>query len=591
MTKERRLDLDILKGLSIIAVVLYHVGLLPYGYLGVDTFLVISGFLTVPAIVGSIEKNNFSYFGWLQKRIFRFLPLVMTASIFCLLAGYFTMIPDDYENLSESIVASSVFCENILSAVTTKNYWHTANEFKPLMHLWYLGIIVQFYVLIPLVLMVARKLFCRSDNQRRVMTTAVFLLGLISFVLFVLPQFSFNEKFYYLPFRLWEFCAGALIGLIFTPRNTTISKAVYVPALAVLIGCFCCYFKTLSQIDNITIVGFGSIDATAIHKDIILITTVMMSSLLLLNKFKIGGGYLCVMLGTVGKMSFSIFVWHQIFLAFLRYSLVDNITLPIFGAYIVVVLIISWLSFKYIEPIKIDKPYKKAVCLGFWILIMAVSLFIYRNAGVVRDIPELGITTQDPLANRNTEYIDRIYGYQNPFTTDRTKVLVVGNSFARDFACCLLEWDVDNTLELSYMFNFTQTDTRFEECDFLFCFCTREDIPQHVWQALKPECEVYGIGTKSYGKTFGRIYARRFSNDYYDSAIPVHPKLEQANDLYKKSWGEQHFIDFVKASMREDGLIRLFTPDNKIISFDCEHLTPYGCRYLATKFDFDKIFK
>lgn len=289
-------------------------------------------------------------------------------------------------------------------------------------------------------------------------------------------------------------------------------------------------------------------------------------------------------------MSFSIFVWHQILLAFLRYSFVDKITLPIFIAYIVAVLIIAYLSYRYIEPLKVETLYKKAFCIGIWVLVLVISFFIYRNAGVVRDVPELGITTKSPLANRNTEYIDKIYDYQNAFSTNKKKVLVVGNSFARDFACCLLEWDTDNTVELSYMYSFEQeSDLRLGECDFLFCFCLRENVPQYVWSALKHDCEVFGIGTKSYGKSFGRIYAKRFRDDYYDVAIPIHPKLKQANDLYKASWGEQHYMDFVKASMQDDGMIRIFTPDKKIISFDCKHLTPYGCKFYASQFDFDKI--
>ena len=108
MGREYRIDIDVLKGISIIAVVLYHVGVLPYGYLGVDTFLVINGFLIITNLINFISNNTYSFFDWFVKRIFRFLPIITMAFLVCLIIGYFTMIPDDYENLSQSIVASGL---------------------------------------------------------------------------------------------------------------------------------------------------------------------------------------------------------------------------------------------------------------------------------------------------------------------------------------------------------------------------------------------------------------------------------------------------------------------------------------------------
>ena len=155
--KEYRKDLDILKGFSIIAVVLYHLGILPYGYLGVDTFLVINGFLIIPSVIRSQVNGKYPLISWFVKRMSRFLPIVFIASAVCLAVGYFVMIPGDYENLSQSTFASSVFCQNILSAITTGNYWDSVNEYKPLMHLWYLGVVAQFYFVLALILALAKR--------------------------------------------------------------------------------------------------------------------------------------------------------------------------------------------------------------------------------------------------------------------------------------------------------------------------------------------------------------------------------------------------------------------------------------------------
>ena len=331
--------------------------------------------------------------------------------------------------------------------------------------------------------------------------------------------------------------------------------------------------------------------ASSIVQSVMLITVVILSAICLFNKsivfekFKIARAF-----GIVGKMSLSIFVWHQVILAFMRYSFIDELTTLSFFCYIIMVSLLSVLSYKYIESIKIDKGYKKILILLTFGVTIACSFLIYKNAGVVRDVPELNITTEHPYACRNTEYIDRIYKYEKPFTTNKKiKVLVVGNSFARDFACTLLEWDNSHKLEISYQFDKECTDNRFRECDYIFIFGPKDGVPQKIWNGKKKSCIVYGIGTKNYGKSMGRIYARRNAINYHDAAIPINPLLEKINSTWKQGWGK-YYIDFVENTKRSDGLMRLFTPNNKFISFDCNHLTKFGCQFYSQKFDFEHIF-
>ena len=151
---------DLIKAVAILAVVLYHFGLMQYGYLGVDIFFVVAGYLTGKSIQRSREKGKPGYFGFLIKRLIRLLPLVLIASIVCLLIGCFLMLPDDYENLAESVVATNFFSNNILQCITTKNYWDVVNNYKPLMHTWYLGVLFEAYILtasIPYVIYKALK--------------------------------------------------------------------------------------------------------------------------------------------------------------------------------------------------------------------------------------------------------------------------------------------------------------------------------------------------------------------------------------------------------------------------------------------------
>lgn len=147
--------LDVLKAIAVIAVVLYHVGFLKYGYLGVDVFLVIAGFL----VTRSIQKRSSSdgwYCKFLVDRISRLLPVLLVAGFVVMAIGWFAMLPDDYENLGESVVATNLFANNILSAITTGDYWNIANEYKPLMHTWYVGLLMQFCLVYPLLFYLAK---------------------------------------------------------------------------------------------------------------------------------------------------------------------------------------------------------------------------------------------------------------------------------------------------------------------------------------------------------------------------------------------------------------------------------------------------
>ena len=156
MGKSYRQDLDFLKGLAIIAVMLYHAGWCKSGYLGVDVFLVISGYLTVPKVIGLIGEGRFRYWYFLENRLFRLLPVVLIVCCLSLAIGYWGMLPGDYRYLSEEVMAALGFAENILQSVTTQNYW-AAIYHKVLMHTWYLGVLMQFYVVFPALMLIFRK--------------------------------------------------------------------------------------------------------------------------------------------------------------------------------------------------------------------------------------------------------------------------------------------------------------------------------------------------------------------------------------------------------------------------------------------------
>lgn len=177
----RKEEIDLLKGIGILAVIFYHLNILKYGYLGVDIFFVISGYLTTMSLDKLFENRRFNYFYFIVSRIKRLLPLVLIASGICLAIGFIGMLPDDFENLSESIVASNLLSENILSVVTTGNYWDISNAYKPLMHMWYVGVLFEFYIIYSIVLWMLNKY---SKDVKNIILVALFF---ISIGIYLLP--------------------------------------------------------------------------------------------------------------------------------------------------------------------------------------------------------------------------------------------------------------------------------------------------------------------------------------------------------------------------------------------------------------------
>ena len=182
-----RHDLDLLKGLAIIAIILYHSGWCKSGYLGVDVFFVLNGFFVVPQVLRQMEAGQFHYFRFLEKKVFRLLPLVLLICGLSLAVGYWGMLPGDLRYLSEEVISASVFAENILQSITTQNYW-AAIYHKVLMHTWFLGVLFQFYVAFPLAMMLFR---------RRMKVVLVFLM-LLSLMVYLLPIDTIGDKYYLL---------------------------------------------------------------------------------------------------------------------------------------------------------------------------------------------------------------------------------------------------------------------------------------------------------------------------------------------------------------------------------------------------------
>ena len=123
---------------------------------------------------------------------------------------------------------------------------------------------------------------------------------------------------------------------------------------------------------------------------------------------------------------------------------------------------------------------------------------------------------------------------------------------------------------------------------FLF---TTGNIPYYVWENVKPDAEVWGIGTKNFGESNGIIYKNRYRKDYFQQTIKVNPNYITANEQMKREWKDK-YIDLLALSLvSNDGSVVVFSQDGKYMSQDTRHLSKGGAEYFAKKINFDKIFR
>jgi len=569
-----RHDLDLLKGLAIIAVVLYHAGWCKSGYLGVDLFFVLNGYLVVPKVLCEISDGKFHYFSFLEKKIFRLMPLVLIVSGLSLAIGYWGMLPKDLRFLSEETVAASVFMNNVLQSITTQNYWAAIYQ-KVLMHTWFLGVLFQFYMVFPLLMLI----------MRHRMKKTLIVLTVLSLLLYLLPIDTIGNKYYMLPYRFFEIAIGGLVA-IRKPKMSASLKYFSVCGLILMIF-FGAFTIGEREMPYNLVGGINTIRESFLPREIMVLLTVSFAMLSCFSD--------CVenrlstyarrskFIAPLGRMSLSIFLWHQPLFAFYRYFYADELSLIMLISLVGLALLLSVFTYYFVEKrITVSKTSRICLILSF-LVVNAFALWIYQKGGIVRDIPELDIRegVTDPMIFE--KYTDRIYQYDHEFSLDnpKKKVLVIGNSFARDFANILLESTIKDSIQLSYHYGIHDCPlSRIRQCDRIYYFGWKHDVPDVVWKNLRQGADIWGIGTKNHGTSNGIFYKNRNCSDYFEQRTTILLDYFAVNQLLSEEWQEK-YVDLQKLTLMPDSTVLIFTPDRHFITYDGRHLTPSGARYYA----------
>ena len=560
-----RKDIDGLRALAVLVVFVFHCGYLPAGYLGVDIFFVISGYLITKIIFLKSIDNSFSIVDFYLRRIRRIIPLVSFFCLIALVAGLFTMLPDDLENLAQSVVATNFFGNNVLQYLTTGNYWDIVNEFKPLMHTWSLGIEEQYYFIYPFVFLVLK------GKLLRYVLPLLIVLTLVS-----LGSYYFLEdtaaNFYLLPSRFFELSIGGMGAIVFK-NKLIVSKFRVFYILILLLFCV----LDIPFLPNALLIPL-----VVVATLMILITSSSQNSLstyILENKVAVG----------LGKISFSIYMWHQVILAFSRYLVLDNLTLPHMIGFLVLTIILSIGTYYFIEqPFRnkkrVSTKYLLAVLSVVIVLTTISSLYIYNNAGVIKDIPELEITRNNVSRGMHAQYNDRINELNRDFkNSGRLKTLIIGDSFGRDWANVLKSSKFNDSLDLIYLDNhLTEKELllrRMEDAELIFWSQLMQDALKGLDLSKEMKQKIWSVGTKNFGVNNGKFYNHK-GNDYCAQRTRMEAGYFELNTVLRNNW-QDRYIDLIALVINEQNTVPIFTDDCKFISQDTRHLTKSGAQYFA----------
>jgi peptidoglycan/LPS O-acetylase OafA/YrhL len=337
-----RREIDGLRAIAVLAVILFHAGFEIYsgGFVGVDIFFVISGYLITSIILAELEQGKFSIISFYERRARRILPALFLVMLACIPVAWFSLLPNDMQSFSKSLIAVSTFVSNILFRHES-GYFDVASELKPLLHTWSLSVEEQYYLIFPF-LMVCFWQPCRKK--------ILIILGVIFLISFSLAQWGSQAKpssaYFLLLARGWELLVGSFAAFFLYRKNFSEFKES-LGEIGGWIGFALILYSIFNHSKNTPYPGFFALVPTIGTLFIILFA----SQKTTLGKF-LGNKVLV----TLGLISYSAYLWHQPLFAFARHRSLTEPSHLIFFALCVLTFFLAFLTWKFIEtPIRIKK--------------------------------------------------------------------------------------------------------------------------------------------------------------------------------------------------------------------------------------------
>lgn len=430
-----RLEIDGLRAVAVIPVILFHAGfsLFSGGFVGVDIFFVISGYLITTIILTELDQGVFSLSRFYERRIRRIFPCLFLVMAACFIGSWYWLLPTDMQAFSLSMSAVSTFTSNIFFWQDT-GYWGAENELKPLLHTWSIAIEEQYYFLFPLFLMMMLRF------GKITLLVIMFILALMSLAFAeFLTSIDRMASFFLLPSRAWELIFGAIIATFFIYQPKTMAELTS--------------NGLVNQLGSIS--GFGLITYSIFMFDsktpfpglYTLVPTIGAGLVIIfaLPATVVGKMLASRMLVGVGLISYSMYLWHQPIFAFARYKSLEELSTAYLLLLIAIMVSFSYISWFYVERPLRNRNFlsKKMIFVSAFVLstlFLSIGLVGYWSSGFA------GFAMKNSLVAQGIEKKLRInFGLSNKCeesftlssrcrTSDEPKILLWGDSFAMHLA-------------------------------------------------------------------------------------------------------------------------------------------------------------
>lgn len=367
-----RADIDGLRAIAVLLVLGFHAfpNQIKSGYIGVDIFFVISGFLITGVVLGRFETQTFSFLEFYSRRILRIFPALLLVILVSYIFGWYSLLPDEYLQLGKHIAAGAGFISNFI-LWKENGYFDNAVETKPLLHLWSLSIEEQFYFFWPLVLWGLWKAKLSQMKATCALITLSFLFNIAS--IHKDPVATF-----FLPLtRFWEILIGAMLACPAHSFRYTHKRESQIGAnFKASLGCILIGLALYFSVNRQTFPGWLALFPTLGTACIIQAGPISwLSRNILCHRLMVG----------FGLISFPLYLWHWPLLCFAR---IINGEVPSRNfriAALVLSIVLAWLTYRFIErPVRLSStPSKKPFALSFAMLLLGlIGFHTFQNRGL-----------------------------------------------------------------------------------------------------------------------------------------------------------------------------------------------------------------
>ena len=364
MKLKYRAEIDGLRALAVVPVILFHAGfeLFSGGFVGVDVFFVISGYLITTILIEDIENKRFSIINFYERRARRILPALFFVMLVCIPFAWMWMLPSQMKDFSQSLVAVSLFASNILFW-RESGYFDAAAEEKPLLHTWSLAVEEQYYVLFPIFLILAWRF-----GKNRVF----WMIVVMAAISLLLSEWGWRNKatanFYLAPTRAWELFAGSIAAFIVQKQGVKKNNPLAIVGLAAIVFSIFYYDETTPFPSVYALVPVLGVVLLVLYAD-----KETIAARLLSTKGFVG----------IGLISYSAYLWHQPLFAFARIRLLEHPSVLLMSSLSLFSLVLAYFCWRYIE-----KPFRDNRLLNR-IQILILSALLLTGFAVVGFIGHL----------------------------------------------------------------------------------------------------------------------------------------------------------------------------------------------------------